>query len=187
MVGVGIVAECIPFSIIADRYAEIPCRSHTIVFRPAPGLGKPVGVVRRVRADVRYAGVDCGLPVGGLESTTQLFVVHDFDTHVGESVVAQPHTEVASNFDRYFTFVELAVLYLNLSTFVCVLEEEIYDAGDGVRTVLGCGAVTKDLNIFECDRRDRSHIGRMCAGAHRCAKVLYQSGSVTAFGVHQQQ
>ena len=104
--------------------------------------------------------------------------------YADKPIAAESKTGVGLNGDFFaVTFRIAAVLTAQFKTGTILPEVEIDDAGYGIGTVLGGGAVPERFHGLQRNGRNTAHIGAMCAEAVQ----LHQGGAVAAFAVNEDQ
>ena len=114
-------------------------------------------------------------------------VVGVFEAQVGEAIAAQRQAQVAFHLVTLLILVELPVLRPNLAALGGVFHLKVDHSGNGVRAVLGGGAVAQHFHIFQGDAGDHADIGPVGPFAGAGDKLGDQRGSVPAFAVDQHQ
>ena len=69
----------------------------------------------------------------------------------------------------------------------CLLQLEVQNPGDGVRAVLGCGAVTQDFDPLQGDSRDDGQVGALRPAIAAVRSEGNDGGTVAAFAVDEHQ
>ena len=182
--GVGIVALRIHRGHGVDLHAGIEEQPDVLAVGPAPGLHERGVVERRVRAHARHACVDKRLGAGPLDAARQRVVFRILGAQVQEPPIADRQADVARQQERLLAFVELAVLRAELAPLVGVAGHEVDDARDGIRAVLGGGAVAQHLDPLESDRGQHADVGALRALAGGRHELRDHRRAVAALAVH---
>ena len=108
---------------------------------------------------ILIAIVDQALCIGALLRTAGGVRLAPLGGQVQEARIAQRQTNVACDGDLLaVTFVVLTVAHFNGATLAGVVQHKVHYARDGVRTVLGRGAVAQDFDTLQRQRGDGGRV-----------------------------
>ncbi len=164
--------------LLARSIAEAPLLA---VGRQVARVGDVVLAGRRVEqrvVELRLGGVDRA--VGGL-------VGFHVQAEVGEAALRQADAEVRRHVaGGAVAGIVLAAGGVDHPAGRARLQDDVDHPGDGVRAVLGRGAVTQHLDVVDGAHGDQVEVDRHAAVAHH-GQVVDQRGVVTALAVDQEQ
>ena len=144
---VGVVTEQIGLGAVTELNPEIKGRTQTGGFRTTPGLGKFVARIGAVLGGRTPQQLEINSIIR-LVASDQLLIVCPFQAEIGEPVVGQRQTNIGRNLEIIFALVVLPVLRLDATALAGIIENKVDHARNGIRTVLGRGAISQHLDIL---------------------------------------
>ena len=139
-------------------------------------------------AYMRVAGLDQPPRIPALYTTAGFVGVQKLEAEVGKAIVGQRQAQVGGHLHLVpVTVVGLAPTGVERQALGCLLQLEVQDTGDGIRAVLGCGAVTQDFDPLQRDDWDDGQVGTLRPAIAAVRSEGNDGGAVAAFAVDEHQ
>ena len=176
----GMVGETVEFQTAVRTVTEVGEQLHVVVdLRVAPDL--------RRYGDMMVAGGNQRGRVQPLDAAVGRIGAAGLEAQVGEAVRPHGQTEIAGDAVPGAVAADVAAaVQLDAAAGRVVLEQEIDDAGNRVRTVLRRGAVAQHLDSLQRDRRNGRDVRSLRAIRH-AAEPGDHRGPVPPLAVDQDQ
>ena len=178
----GVIAEGVELVAVAQVDADVRHGPDAVVDgRRSPRLGG-YGDVGNAQADQRGGVAVLDAAVGGRGLAV-------FEAQVGETVIRQRQPEIGGNGGHVLAgiFRVRAVPGLQGDAFVCVLEDKIQYAGDGVGAVLGRRTVAQHLHALQGNGGNGRNVRSLGAVGGAVGDPLDHRSPVPALVVHEHQ